>query len=111
MCPQGLRLQSKAFRVFEERVMLGMSPWMWALMGAWAPGLWFARAVIGVILAARITTTVIEKAEVKDLPEVLTGLGALAGALSASGRPATPSAVSTGAAADGAGVHEGGPVR
>jgi hypothetical protein len=84
---------------------------MWESMGALAPGLWFVRAVIGLFLAARITMTVVEKADVKDLPEVLTGLGALAGALSAPGGRGLQSAVSTGAAADGAGVGKDGPAR
>jgi hypothetical protein len=87
--------------------MLGVSPWMWAL----ALGLWSARAVIGAFLAARITTTVIKKADVKDLPEVLAGLGALAGALSASSPPSPWSAASKGAAADGTRVRKGGRVR
>jgi hypothetical protein len=91
--------------------MLGVSPWMWAWMGALAPGLWFVRAVIGAFLVDRVTRTVVEKADVKDLPEVLTGLGVLAGMLYASSRPVPQTTVSMVAAADGAEFREGGPAR
>lgn len=91
--------------------MLGMSPWMWVWMGALAPGLWFVRAVIGAFLVGRITRTVVEKADVKDLPEVLTGLGVLAGVLSASSRPVPRTTMSTPAAAIDVEVREGGRAR
>src|SRR5215470_8635901 len=100
---RGLRLRSKAFRVSKERAMLGVSPWMWAWMGALAPGLWFVRAVIGAFLVDRVTRTVVEKADVKDLPEMLTVLGVLAGVLAASSRPVPRTTISTAAAAIGAG--------
>lgn len=89
--------------------MLGVSPWMWACV--LAPGLWFVRAIIGAFLVDRITRTVVEKADVKDLPEVLTGLGVLAGVLFAPNRPVPHAAISAVAAADGAEVREGGPAR
>jgi len=91
--------------------MLGVSASTWAWMGALAQGLWFIRAVIGAILVDRITRTVVEKADAKDLPEVLTGLGALAGVLSAPGRHAPQTAGRAVAVPDGAGVLEGRPAR
>jgi hypothetical protein len=91
--------------------MLGVSPSMWAWIGALAPGLWFIRTVIGALLVERITRTVVEKADAKDLPEVLTGLGALAGALSAPGRHDPQTAGRAVAVPDGAGVQEGRPAR
>lgn len=91
--------------------MLGVSPSMWAWVGALAPGLWFIRTVIGALLIDRIARTVVEKADAKDLPEVLTGLGALAGVLSAPGRRAPQTAVRAVAVPDGAELQEGEPVR
>ena len=87
--------------------MMSMSQWMWAWMGALTPGLWFARTVVWAFLIDRIIRTVIEKADVKDLPEVLPGLGMLAGKLSGPGRPALQTAVSAETVTDGAKVREG----
>jgi hypothetical protein len=86
--------------------MLGVSPWMWAWMGVW-----LARTVISALLIGRITKTVIEKADVKDLPEVLTGLSVLAGGLSTPSRPALQTAISAGTVTGNAKVREGRPAR
>jgi hypothetical protein len=82
---------------------------MWAWMGALTSSLWFARTVVWAFLVDRIIRTVIEKADVKDLPEVLLGLGMLAGKLSVPGRPALQTAVSGETVADGAKIRAGPP--
>ncbi len=86
--------------------MMSVSPWMWACMGALAPGLWFARIVIWAFLVDRIIRAVIEKADVKDLPEVLPGLGMLAGKLSAPSRATPQTAIFAETVTDGAKVRE-----
>ena len=86
--------------------MMSVSPWMWAWMGALTPGLWFARTVVWAFLINRIIRTVIEKADVKDLPEVLPGLGMLAGKLSAPSGAAMQIAVFAETVTDGAKVRE-----
>jgi hypothetical protein len=75
-------------------------------MGALAQGLWFARTVIWAFLVDRIIRAVIEKADVKDLPEVLPGLGMLAGKLSAPSRATPQTAIFAEAVTDGAKVRE-----
>jgi hypothetical protein len=91
---------------FKERTMMGVSPWMWAWMGVW-----LARTLVSTLLIGRIARTVIEKADVKDLPEVLAGLSVLAGALCTRSHPALQTAVSAETAAGDAGVREGKPAR
>ena len=85
---------------------MSMSPWMWAWIGALTPGLWFARTVVWAFLINRIIRTVIEKADVKDLPEVLPGLGMLAGKLSAPSRATLQTAIFAETVTDGAKVRE-----
>ena len=85
--------------------MLEVSPWMWAWMGALAPVLWFARTVVWAFLVHRIIKTVVEKANVRDLPEVLTKLSLLATALSASNRRVRPTTVSAIGMTDDAGLE------
>ena len=85
---------------------MSMSPWMWAWIGALTPGLWFARIVVWAFLINRIIRTVIEKADVKDLPEVLPGLGMLAGKLSAPSRATPQTAIFAETVTDGAKVRE-----
>jgi len=75
-------------------------------MGALAQGLWFARTVIWAFLVDRIIRAVIEKADVKDLPEVLPGLGMLAGKLSAPSRATPQTAIFAETVTDGAKVRE-----
>jgi hypothetical protein len=91
--------------------MLGVSPWMWAWIGALAPSLRFARTVIWALLVDRITRIVVEKADVKDLPQVLAGLGVLVGVLAAPSRLAPQAAVSAEPVTGDAAVRDGGPAR
>jgi hypothetical protein len=83
----------------------------WAWMAAFAQVLWFMRFVIGALVVGRIGRIVVEKAHAEDLPEVLTGLGALAGELSGPGRhdPLTPRRAVD--APGGAEAQEDGPTR
>ncbi len=67
--------------------MLSLSSWMWAWLGGVAPCLWLARTVVWASLVNRLIRTVVDKADAKDLPEVLTGLGDVARALSVQDRP------------------------
>lgn len=70
-------------------------------------GVWLARTVISAILVGRITRTVIDKADVKDLPEVLTGLSMLAGVLSTPSRPGLQTAGPAETVTDDAEVRDG----
>lgn len=93
-------------------MVLGMSSWLLALTGVVAQVLWCVRTAISAYLVDRITKIVVEKADVRDLPAVLTGLGVLAAALPMPRRPAPGPVGSKKAVTDDeAAMPEGGPVR
>jgi hypothetical protein len=89
--------------------MLGVSPWVWAWLGALAPSLRFARTIIWVLLVNRVTKIVVEKADVKDLPQVLAGLGVLVGVLAGPSRLASLAVVCAEPVTGDVAVRDGGP--
>jgi hypothetical protein len=90
-----LESEFEGLSCFRETMMPGTSSWMWALVAAVAPGLWCARTILCAFIVDRVAKIVVEKADVRDLPDVLAGLGALAEAVAAPSRPARHQAISS----------------
>jgi hypothetical protein len=67
--------------------MLGVSSWMWVLLGGVAPCRWLARTAIWAFCVDRLNRTVVDKAEVQDLRGAPAGLSYAEKALSAQDRP------------------------